>query len=518
MNELIAFWRAHAQEVTALLAQHVALVTASTLVAVAAGVPLGILSARNPRVGAPLAALANVVQTVPSLALFGFLLPLPLVGGIGARTAVTALILYALLPVIRTTSAGLRSIDPAILEAADAMGMTRRQRLTRVELPLALPSIVAGIRVATVVGVGTVTIAAAIGAGGLGEYIYRGLSMVDATVILAGAIPAAALALLADGGLLALERTLSSRRRRRSRRRLAFAAVAGLAIAGAVALAARPGDARIVVGSKNFTEQVILGEIVAQAIERWSGLAVDRRLNLGGTFICDRALRSGDIDVYVEYSGTALTAVFKRPVAGDADVVNESVRRLYADVGVTMLPPLGFDNTFAILVRGADARARGLVRLSQLSAHAPGWRAAFGYEFLERPDGYPGLAATYGLQFREPPRVMDLTLVYRALATGQVDVVAGDATAGLIDALDLVVLDDDRRYFPPYDAVPLVHAATLLRFPALRAALDHLSGRIDAAAMRRMNSAVDGGRRDPADVARAFLDSLGVKSEIPNVR
>ena len=518
MSEVIAFWRAHASEVGELLAQHVALVAASTLVAVAAGVPLGVLSARSPRIGAPLAAIANVVQTIPSLALFGFLLPLPLVGGIGARTAVTALILYALLPVIRTTSAGLRSIDPAILEAADAMGMTRRQRLTRVELPLAVPAIVAGIRVATVVGVGTVTIAAAIGAGGLGEYIYRGLSMVDATVILAGAIPAAALALVADGGLLALERLLSSRRRRRSPRALAAAAVALLAVTAALAFAAQPRDARIVVGSKNFTEQVILGEIVAQAIERYAQIAVDRRLNLGGTFICDRALRTGDIDVYVEYSGTALTAVFKRPVERNPAVVNDTVRRFYADAGVTMLQPLGFDNTFAILVRGADARSRGLVRLSQLAAHAPAWRAAFGYEFLERPDGYPGLAATYGLRFREPPRVMDLTLVYRALATGQVDVVAGDATAGLIDTLDLVALEDDRRYFPPYDAVPLVHAATLLRVPALRAALDRLSGRLDAAAMRRMNSAVDSGRQDPSDVARAFLDSLGVKSEIPDSR
>jgi osmoprotectant transport system permease protein len=510
MNDLLAFWRAHAGELGALFMQHVALVAVSTLVAVAAGVPLGILSARNRRVGAPLAALTNIVQTVPSLALFGFLLPLPLVGGIGARTAVTALILYALLPIVRTTSAGLQSIDPAIREAADAMGMTPRQRLLRVELPLAMPAIVAGIRVATVVGVGTVTIAAAIGAGGLGEYIYRGLSMVDATVILAGAIPAAALALAADGVLLGLERVLSRRHRPHAMRRAA-AIAAVLTALSAVALIAWPRDERIVVGSKNFTEQVILGEIVAHAIERYAGLPVDRRLNLGGTFICDRALRTGDIDVYVEYTGTALTAVFKRPVSREADAVTEAVRELYADVGITMLRPLGFDNTFAILVRGADARARDLDRLSQLSAHAPDWRAAFGYEFLERADGYAGLAATYGLRFREPPRVMDLTLVYRALAGGEVDVVAGDATAGLIDALDLVALDDDRQYFPPYEAVPLVHAATLLRHPQLRAALDHLGGRIDAATMRRMNYAVDGGRRDAADVAREFLETLGVE-------
>ena len=508
MTDLLTFWRGHAGELAGLLAQHVALVTASSLVAVAVGVPLGILAAHRPRVGAPLAAVANVVQTIPSLALFGFLLPLPLVGGIGARTALTALILYALLPVIRTTSAGLRAIDPAILEAADAMGMTPRQRLLRVELPLALPAIVAGVRVATVVGVGTVTIAAAIGAGGLGEYIYRGLSMVDATVILAGAIPAAALALIADGVLLGVERLLSARRRTRTTRRAATAVAILLALAAAAAFAATPRHDRIVVGSKNFTEQVILGEIVAQAIERYAGLTVDRRLNLGGTFICDRALRAGDIDVYVEYSGTALTAVFNQPVNRNAGQVIEAVRRLYADAGVAALRPLGFDNTFAILVRGNDARARGLQRLSQLGAHAPQWRAAFGYEFLERADGYPGLAAAYGLRFREAPRVMDLTLIYRALANGQVDVIAGDATAGLIDALGLVALEDDRRYFPPYDDVPLVHASTLLRHPALRHALERLEGRINAAVMRRMNYAVDGTRRDPADVAREFLDTL----------
>jgi glycine betaine/choline ABC-type transport system substrate-binding protein len=212
--------------------------------------------------------------------------------------------------------------------------------------------------------------------------------------------------------------------------------------------------------------------------------------------------------VYVEYSGTALTAVFRQPVSRDPAQVIETTRRLYAERGVTVRAPLGFDNTFAILVRGADARALRLTRLSELAAHAPKWRAAFGYEFLEREDGYRGLAATYGLRFREPPRVMDLTLIYRALAGGEIDVTAGDATAGLIEALDLVALADDRRYFPPYDAVPLVHAATLLRHPELGDALNRLAGRIDAAAMRRMNYAVDGRRLDPADVAREFLDTL----------
>jgi osmoprotectant transport system permease protein len=504
---LIAFWQSHAAEVWQLFAQHIALVLVSTTAAVAVGVPLGIVAARKPRVGGPLAALASVVQTIPSLALFGFLLPLPLVGGIGARTALVALTLYALLPVIRTTAAGLRSIDAAILEAADAMGMTPMQRLWQVELPLAFPSIIAGIRVSAVVGVGTVTIAAAIGAGGLGEYIYRGLSMVDATVILAGAIPVAALALSIDGLLYAAARWRMSRRRRGRKVAPAAAAIAALAGIG-LAATAYSADERIVVGSKNFTEQVILGELMAQAIERYAGLPVDRRLNLGGTFICDRALQTGDIDLYVEYSGTALTAVFKRPVQRDPAAVREDIRVRYADTGRTMLSPLGFNNTFAILVRGADARARGLSRLSQLGGYAPTWRAGFGYEFLEREDGYRGLASTYGLQFSGVPRVMDLTLIYRALAQGEVDVIAGDATAGLIDALGLAALEDDRQYFPPYEAVPIVHAPTLLRYPQIASALSRVSGRVSSAEMRRMNYAVDGERQDPVAVVRQFLDAL----------
>lgn len=510
MRELLAFWQSHGAELATLAGQHVVLVAVSTFVAIAAGVPIGIVAARRPRVGGPLAAAASIVQTIPSLALFGFLLPLPLIGGIGARTALVALILYALLPIIRTTAAGVRSIDGAILEAADAMGMTSSQRLRQVELPLALPAIIAGIRVSAVIGVGTVTIAAAIGAGGLGEYIYRGLSMVDATVILAGAIPVAALAMTVDGLLYLLERRLSARGPRRSGPVLAAAGCLGALVLGTAAMA-YSGEERIIVGSKNFTEQVILGELMAQAIERYAGLPVDRRLNLGGTLICDRAVQNGDIDLYVEYSGTALTAVFKQPVRRDAARVLDDIRRRYADTGRTMLPPLGFNNTFAILVRRADAEARGLRTLSQLAAHAPGWRAAFGYEFLERPDGFRGLASTYDLAFAAPPRVMDLTLIYRALADGQVDVVAGDATAGLIDSLRLAALEDDRHYFPPYDAVPIVHAATLRRHPAVGEAIARVAGRVSAADMRRMNQAVDGHREDPAAVVTQFLDALDAK-------
>ena len=504
MTGVFGFWSVHVAELTRLVAQHVVLVAASTAIACAIAIPLGIFAARRPRLASPLTALANIVQTVPSLAMFGFLLPVPLLGGVGPRAALVVLILYGLLPILRTTIAGLRGIDASILEAADAMGMTAGERLRIVELPLALPSIVAGVRVAAVVGVGSATIAAAIGAGGLGEYIYRGLSMVDTTVILAGAIPAAILALLVDALLLAIERRLSARRRRRNPA-LAVTATLMLAVTLVVtARAARRGDAAIVIGSKNFTEQLILGELLAQAVEQ-AGLPVERRLNLGGTLICDRATLTGDVDAYVEYTGTALTAVFHDDVDTNSARVFETVRQAYARTGRTLLPGLGFNNTFAILVRGSDARARGLRTIDDAARESPHWRAGFGYEFMERPDGYEGLAKAYGLRFPQTPSVMDLTLSYRALAAGQVDLIAGDSTAGLIKGLDLTQLEDARHYFPPYDAAVVARSETLHRYPALRSALERLSGRVSTEDMRAMNYAADVEHRDIRSIAADFL-------------
>jgi osmoprotectant transport system permease protein len=506
MSRLLTFWSSHWTELLTLLGQHILLVSFSTLAAVVIAVPLGIFASRRPRLAAPLTAAANIVQTVPSLAMFGFLLPVPLIGGVGARAALVVLILYGLLPIVRTTLAGLRGIDPVIREAAIAMGMTDRELLRLVELPLALPSIIAGVRVAAVVGVGSATIAAAIGAGGLGEFIYRGLSMVDTTVILGGAIPAAGLALVVDGLLYGFERSVT-RRRGKSGLATPIAAVAVVLMLSAALVAARPRADAIVIGSKNFTEQLVLGELLAQTIENDTGLPVVRRLNLGGSLICERALITGDIDAYVEYTGTALTAVFHEPVERDASRVFDIVRDRYSRSGRALLPPLGFNNTFAILVRARDARQRNLKTIDDVVGLAPGWRAGFGYEFLERPDGFPGLAKTYGLRFAEAPRVMDLTLSYRALASGQVDLIAGDATAGLIQGLDLFQLDDNRRYFPPYDAAIVARAETLLRHPEVRAAFERLSGRISASDMRSMNYAADAEHRDIPQIVREFLRS-----------
>lgn len=263
---------------------------------------------------------------------------------------------------------------------------------------------------------------------------------------------------------------------------------------------------RLTIGSKNFTEQLVLGELLAQSVERASSEQVDRRFYLAGSYICQQALLAGRIDSYVEYTGTALTAILKDPPNGDHQQVFERVKSEYARrFGLEVMPSLGFDNTFAMAMRGEQAHELGLKSLSQLAAVAPRLRLGVGYEFLERPDGFPGLARMYGLKFAEAPRVMDLGLLYRALQSKQVDVVAGSNTDGLIAALGLVVLEDDRHYFPPYDAVPIVRRDALDRYPALRSVLGKLAGSLTADDMRRLNYAIDGEKKDVTVVVREFL-------------
>ena len=485
---------AHRIEVLQLTAEHLKIVAISILIAAGIGLPLGILMTRKPAMSRPILAVANIVQTIPSLALFGFLIPLPFIGGIGARTAVVALVLYSLLPIIRNTFTGISGVDPAIREAGRGMGMTDAQLLWKVEIPLALGVIFAGIRVATVIGVGVATIAAAVGAGGLGMFIFRGVSMVDSRLILAGAIPAAFLALVADFGLGAIEKRFSK-------------LLCLVFLVAAVSSCSRPD--RIVVGSKNFTEQVILGEMLAQQIERKTGLQVDRKLNLGGTLVAHEALVAGQIDTYVEYSGTGLTVILKRPPATDSVRVIETVKAEYKSrFGIEWTEPLGFNNTFAIIIRKADAQQFNLKTISDAAPQTARWVAGFGYEFIEREDGYPGLAKTYGLRFPAPPRVMDLGLTYKAAADRQIDFIAGNSTDGLIDALGLVVLEDDKHYFPPYDAAPLVREAIISKHPEVREALRQLGGKISEEKMRQMNYAVDGEHKDVKQVVSDFLDSL----------
>jgi len=273
----------------------------------------------------------------------------------------------------------------------------------------------------------------------------------------------------------------------------------------------QPPQTKITIGSKFFTEQVILAELLAQHIEARTGIPVIRKTNLGGTLLVHKALLAGELDLYVEYTGTALTAVLNETPQGDSNAVYHRVKQLYSDrFHLEATEPLGFENTFAMVIRGDDAQKFHLQKISDLAPIAPKWRAGVGYEFLERPDGFPGLTKNYGLHFAGSPKVMDLGLIYRALVDHQVDIVAGNSTDGLIDSLGLFALADDRHYFPPYDAVPIVRQSTLAQFPQLRAALADLAGKLSAADIRRLNYAVDALHQDAAAVVRQFRSSKGL--------
>jgi osmoprotectant transport system substrate-binding protein len=293
-------------------------------------------------------------------------------------------------------------------------------------------------------------------------------------------------------------------------RRCASVSVAGL-LCILLSSCAPPRPDHPVIGAKNFTEQVVLGELLAQEIEAKSNLKVERRFYLAGSYICHQALVAGRIDGYVEYTGTALTAILKQPLDRDPQSVLATVRRLYdAKYGVLVGAPLGFENTFAMVIRGDDAQRYHLSTLSEAAQYTPQWRLGVGYEFEQRPDGLPGLSAAYGLRFAEPPRTMELGLLYRALNAHQVDMIAGNSTDGPIEAFGLTVLQDDRHYFPPYQAVPLVRKEALQHWPQIQNALDALAGRISADDMRAMNEAIDGEHRDPAGVVREFRASRGL--------
>jgi osmoprotectant transport system substrate-binding protein len=267
----------------------------------------------------------------------------------------------------------------------------------------------------------------------------------------------------------------------------------------------RTTQPHITIGSKFFTEQVILAELLAQHIETRTGIHVERKTNLGGTLLCQKALQSGQLDLYVEYTGTALTAVLNESPSGDSNAFYQRVKQGYSDrFNFEVTEPLGFENTFAMVVRGADAQQFHLRTISDIVPLAPHWRAGVGYEFLERPDGYQGFSQRYNLHFATQPSVMDLGLIYRALVDKKVDIVAGNSTDGLIDALHLVALTDDRHYFPPYDAVPIVRRDALAKFPQLRPALADLANKISAEDMRHLNAEVDANQRDAVTVVRAF--------------
>jgi len=492
-----------------LLTAHLQITLAALVVGTLASVPLGLVASRITWLEQPILGVAGVIQTVPSLALLAVMVPLLAALGlpsIGLLPAFIGLTLYGVLPVLRNTVAGLAGVDPALREAARGVGMTDMQMLRKVELPLAMPVIVAGLRTSTVWVVGMATLSTPVGAASLGNYIFSGLQTRNLAAVLVGCVAAAGLALVLDGLVHAVETAVRDRRRGRLAVSLGLAgllvAYAGATLAGDLAGAARP---TVVIGSKAFTEQYILSDLMADVVRRETGLDTRLVQSLGSTVAFD-ALEAGTIDAYVDYTGTIWATIMRRTDRPPrrADVV-EAVRRYLRDThGIVLVASLGFENAYALAMRDADAERLGIRTISDLVPHAGRLTIGADYEFFARPE-WPAVRDAYGLAF-ESRREMDPALMYQAVAEGSVDVITAFTTDGRVAALDLRILADDRGAIPPYDAVILASRSLALQHPEAIAALARLEGTIDADRMRRLNLAVDEGGESPSEVARQVLE------------
>ena len=509
------------------LGAHLRLSVLALSLGTALSLPLGVAASRNPRLAAWATAGAGVLQTIPSLALLAFMVPLLAwasglslrwlgfkLPSIGFVPALIALTLYSTLPILQNTIAGLAGVPEPLREAARGVGMTARQQLLRVELPLALPVIVAGLRTAAVWVVGTATLSTPVGATSLGNYIFSGLQTRNYAAVSLGCVAAAGLAIVFDQ----IIRRIESAAGRRSRPGRGF--VAALVALGAVAILLSwnggltrggHGPAALRIGAKTFSEQYILSEFLAQWIEQ--GLALPTRTlpSLGSTVLFD-GLSAGEIDLYVDYSGTLWANILRgEGKPGDRAAVLEDVRRALRERhGVRVVAALGFENTYALAMSAARAEALGVTTFSDLAPHAPALSIGGDYEFFARPE-WAALVDEYGFDF-PVQRSMDSSLMYQAAATGEVDVISAFSTDGRIAAFDLVVLEDDRGVIPPYDAVILVREAVVEARPELAAHLARLEGRIPAARMRALNREVDQAGRSPGAVAAELLGELNPTS------
>ena len=507
------------------LAWHVLLSAAALALGLLIALPLGVLAARSPRLRWPSLALAGLVQTIPSLALLALFYPLLLglsslakgafghgFSALGFLPSLLALTLYSMLPILRNTVAGLTGVDAAVVEAARGVGMTDRQRLWRVELPLSVPVIMAGVRTAAVWTIGAATLSTPVGQTSLGDYIFSGLQTENWAMVLTGCVASAALALVVDQLLGLVERGAERRDKR-----LWGAGLLGLAVGLAVAVAplaaglARP--AGYVIGAKNFSEQYILAEVMADRLEG-QGASVTRKINLGSA-VAYRALAAGEIDAYVDYSGTLWANVLGRTDnPGRAAVLDGLRAELKRRDGVVLLAPLGFENAYALAMRRDRAQALGIKTLADLAAKAPQLTMGGDLEFFSRPE-WASVETTYGLRFKAK-RQFQPTFMYRALSSGEADVISAFSSDGRIAADDLVVLADPRGALPPYDAVLLI-APGRAGDARLKRALAGLDGAIGVEAMRAANYAVDRDRdkRSPAQAARMLEEGLATRGRAP---
>ncbi|MBY0098260.1 glycine betaine ABC transporter substrate-binding protein [Mesobacillus maritimus] len=521
MSNFFTYVSGNYEQILSLLGQHLYLTVFSVLMAIVIGVPLGILISKSKKLSKPIIGITNVIQAVPSLALLGFLIPFI---GIGSTPAIVMVILYSLLPIVKNTYTGLTNIDSDILEAAKGIGLTSSQTMKKVQLPLAFPVIMAGVRISAVTAVGLMTIAAFIGAGGLGYLVFSGISTVDNNMILAGAIPACILALLIDFVVGKLEGKLSYTNKvgstntvKKTRRFMnkkvwvpATAVVLVLAVGMTFVYPMVNAKETITIGSKNFSEQMVLGHMLADLIEEKTDIEVERKLNLGGTQVAFSAVNKGDIDLYVEYTGTGLVNILKQEAMTDPDKVYDIVTKEFAEkYHLSTLKPLGFNNTYTLAVRPETAEQYGLKTISDLAEVSNELKIGATIEFTNREDGLPGLLNAYNMDFAGNEAV-DGGLRYTALESKETDVIDAFLTDGLLEAFGLTVLEDDKNFFPPYYAIPIVREDTLEEYPELEEVINLLAGKLTDAKMRELNYKVDSLKESPEKVAEEFLINEGL--------
>ncbi|MDQ0976430.1 osmoprotectant transport system permease protein [Neobacillus niacini] len=516
MGDFYNYLISNYEQIINLLGQHIYLSIISVLIAVIIGIPLGILISREPKLSKTIIGATNVIQAVPSLALLGFLIPFI---GIGSAPAIVMVVLYSLLPIVKNTYTGLTNIDPDILEAAKGIGLTKSQTMKKVQLPLAFPMIMAGIRISAVTAVGLMTIAAFVGAGGLGYLVFSGVQTVDNYMILAGAIPACILALLIDFVVGKLETSFSYTNKRKSATKtgktikrlvIGFTCIIIVAAGAFTVYSKTSARDKIVIGSKNFSEQLILGHMLADLVENNTDIEVERKMNLGGSQVAFSAIKNGDIDMYVEYTGTGLVNILKQSPQSNPDKVYDYVKKEFKEkYGIDLLKPLGFNNTYALAVRQDTAQQYNLTTISDLAKVSDSMIMGPTIEFPNRDDGLIGLSETYNLKFKDVQAV-DGGLRYTALDNHKSDVIDAFSTDGLLEEFGLKVLEDDKNFFPPYYAVPIVKEETLKEHPELKEALNSLAGKLTDEKMRKLNYKVDSLKQSPRKVATEFLKEEGL--------
>lgn len=508
-------------QIISLSIEHIKLTAIAVGFAILIGVPLGILISYVKKLNKPILGVANVIQAIPSMALLGFAIPFL---GIGTLPAIVMVILYSLLPIIKNTYTGIQSINPDIIEASKGIGLTKLQILIKVQIPLALPVIMAGIRISAVTAVGLMTMAAFIGAGGLGFLVFSGIRTVNNYQILAGAIPACILALFVDYlvGLveklvtpISLQKTANSKEKQMKQRKIQKGILSATAILLVITFVVsglssmNRSDKVIKIGSKDFTEQLILANMFSDLIEEKTDITVERKINLGGTQVCFSALNSGSIDMYFDYSGTAYGDTLNYPPSTDMEAVYNTVKNDFKEqYNIDVLKQMGFNNTYVVAVKEETANKYNLKSISDLKGVASKLTAGTTFEFLNREDGLLGLMKHYGFKFKDTVG-LDGASRYLALTNNETDVIDAFSTDGLLKKFALVTLEDDKNFFPPYYAIPLVRDEVVEKYPEIVPIIEELGSKLTDEIMMELNYKVDELQMEPDVVARDFLVENG---------